>query len=281
MTDHNHCLIIDAHVHIYDCFNVDNMLTSAYKNIRKHADNYGAIKNYTSLLLLTESNGYNYYEALKNNIVPKNSDRDLLLSDWEIIPSTQYINDNSLLAMQNSQGHTIYIAAGRQIITMEGIEVLALSCSTQIKDGLSIDKTISRLTDMDALVILPWGVGKWLGKRGDIVLKLLNRLEPNDIAIGDISGRPKIWPQPKHFKLAKQRGIKILSGTDPLPLRGEERKVGEYGSLLSIQNNISLETEKLKNIICTNKSNIRSYGKQENICNFFVNQFSMRIKALK
>ena len=31
------------------------------------------------------------------------------------------------------------------------------------------------------------------------------------------------------FELARQQGMRIVAGTDPLPLKGEEARVGSYG----------------------------------------------------
>jgi hypothetical protein len=46
--------------------------------------------------------------------------------------------------------------------------------------------------------------------------------------LGDNGGRPRVWTVPQ-FELAKQLGIRILRGTDPLPIKGDERRIGSFG----------------------------------------------------
>ena len=79
-------------------------------------------------------------------------------------------------------------------------------------------------------MVLPWSAGKWLGSRGALMKELVMELPPDGIFIGDSALRPRVVREPAVFKLASKRGIKVLSGSDPLPLEGEERRVASIVS---------------------------------------------------
>ena len=78
------------------------------------------------------------------------------------------------------------------------------------------------------MAVLPWGVGKWLGGRGRMIRDTIQAASASTIFLGDNGGRPWLW-QVGQFDEAKQRGIKVLPGTDPLPIPGEQRRIGTFG----------------------------------------------------
>ena len=63
----------------------------------------------------------------------------------------------------------VLVIAGRQIVSAERIEVLALGTRTQIPDGQPLAATIDAVRADGALAVLPWGFGKWWGARGRMV----------------------------------------------------------------------------------------------------------------
>ena len=61
------------------------------------------------------------------------------------------------------------------------------------------------------------GFGKWIGRRGAVLQKLLATHNYPYLFLGDNSGRPSFWSKPHYFQLAKKQAIRILPDTDPLP----------------------------------------------------------------
>ena len=110
------------------------------------------------VLCFTESNGMNYFENLysNNNFIRNNAN---YLKQNE---------ENSLLCIDSNDKKILFIA-GRQIVTLEKIEVLALGLKENYSDNKSIEEVINYILSKNALPVIPWGVGKWIGKRGAIV----------------------------------------------------------------------------------------------------------------
>ena len=55
-----------------------------------------------------------------------------------------------------------------------------------------------------ALVVIPWGAGKWLGRRGAVLSRYLRSVDDPGIFLGDNGGRPNAW-RPRHFGLGETR----------------------------------------------------------------------------
>src|SRR5690606_32895041 len=65
---------------------------------------------------------------------------------------------------------------------------------------------------------------------GRVVDALIAReADAADVMLADNAGRPRLWSRVPQFAAAAASGMPILAGSDPLPLRGEELRVGTYG----------------------------------------------------
>src|SRR5690606_9902142 len=96
--------------------------------------------------------------------------------------------------------------------------------------GLPVADIVERIRAAGGLAILAWGAGKWLGDRGRVVDDVIARESGRtDVMLADNGGRPRLWPRVPQFETAAEHGLRVLAGTDPLPLRGEERRIGSYG----------------------------------------------------
>jgi hypothetical protein len=58
-------LIVDAHTHIYDCFNLTDFLNSAARNFSDIAKEKDVDLPHSSILLLTETSRDHYFKTLK------------------------------------------------------------------------------------------------------------------------------------------------------------------------------------------------------------------------
>ena len=200
-------LVIDAHIHLYPMFDLAQTIMHAQRNM-KTADAH-AVK----IWLLTERADCAVFQRLLTE--GRIGGKPLLrTADAEVL----LLPDESL-----------YIMAGTQIITREGLELCALATSSRIDDRkMTAAQGIAYLLDRGALVSINWAPGKWWGKRGVVVRELLAQPPQPGVFIGDTAMRPCFWPTPQLMREAVRNGWRIVAGSDPLPFKGEEKSFGRY-----------------------------------------------------
>jgi hypothetical protein len=215
-------LYADAHVHIYRCFDLVRWLDAA----RARA----AALPGPLLLLLTESAGYDYFAALRASAEgspPRDAPRNLTAEVVRAFPVAATREPVSLRA------GGVHLVAGRQLVSSEAIEVLALAADPaaglgRIADGtLAARDLLGRVLAAGAVAVLPWGVGKWLGVRGRRVAALAADPELRGhprFFMGDIAGRCRPWPAPAVFAATR-----VMPGSDILPVPGAEGRLAGYG----------------------------------------------------
>ena len=261
--------LVDAHVHICECFDIANFFTSANQNFKKIT--LGPEKNISTVILLAETSNSYYFKSLQEanetNACFKNE-----FDNWRILRTEE---NNSLVA-KNDKGHSIYVISGRQVVTKEKLEVLALITDKEINDGLAFSDTIDKIKAENALAVIPWGVGKWLGGRGRLLAEYIEKAG-NGIFLGDNGGRPIFWRNPWHFIQAKKKGITILPGSDPLPLPNQEERVGSFGFYLSHNLSCDRPAEDLKKKL-TSVASVEAYGNLQSLTKFLKDQISIRLK---
>ncbi|MGB5633167.1 MAG: hypothetical protein WBM44_25400 [Waterburya sp.] len=215
-------IVVDGHVHIHSCFDLEILLDNALSNFQTLHGHNAAF-----CLALTESKSQNYFHRLFQ--LSQGKESGLNLNFWQIIatdePCSLYAQKSEARST-NTEG--VYLIAGRQVVTLEGLEVLALLTEETFLDGYPIEQTIHDVLESGGIPVIPWGFGKWMGNRGRRLLKLLQSSIPG-LFLADNSGRPIFWPEPVFFQQAKQQGIAILSGTDPFPFKSEVNRPGRAG----------------------------------------------------
>jgi hypothetical protein len=117
-------------------------------------------------------------------------------------------------------------------VTAERLEVLALGCADTIPDGRPVQEVIRQVSGCGALAVIPWGLGKWWGRRGRLVRALLDAPDLPRFCLGDNGGRARVWRSPRLFTVARRRGMSVLPGSDPLPLPSHVTRAGSYGFVL-------------------------------------------------
>tara|TARA_R100000750_G_scaffold62377_1_gene55971 strand:- start:1824 stop:2648 length:825 start_codon:yes stop_codon:yes gene_type:complete len=203
---------VDGHVHIHPHADLAALLEAAVGNLSRLAGEGAG-----PCLLLTETARADVFAEMRaGRRVPPG---------WTI--ETPAADPAAIVACRGS--HRLLLVAGRQIVTSEKLEVLALATCDRFADGASLDETLEALHAAGIPAVLPWGLGKWIGKRGGIVADRIARAKPG-VILGDNKGRPIGWPAPRIFNA--DRGGIVLPGSDPLPIPGSETVVGSYGFLL-------------------------------------------------
>jgi len=271
-------IIVDAHVHIYDCFDVDVLLEAAAANFRYAVHNARLSKKYTGVLLLSETIRDNWFQQTREKC--RQNNQPLIVgnsSNWQLQETHDKVVLKATRVSNDTAEEPIYIMAGRQIITSEGLELLALATDSSFDDGLPLTSLLEIVREQDAIPVLPWAVGKWLGKRGKLLSALLQDAARGDFCLGDNSGRPVFWTNPLHFKQAREKNIRLLPGTDPLPLPDEAGRVGSFGFMIRNKLTNTQPSTDLKNILRDTSSQITTYGQLETPWRFISNQIRLRV----
>jgi hypothetical protein len=262
-------ILVDAHVHIYDCFDISELLDGAISNFTRAAKKLGVKGGFKGVLLLAETSHDNWFQQAK-----------LLdgAGNWMIEQTPDKVVLRAKLVTEDvANKASLYIMAGRQIITAEGLELLALVTDSAFDDGLPIASALAAVHKQDAIPVVPWAVGKWLGKRGKLLSGLLNSSANSDLCVGDNGGRPVFWRNPVHFRQAKNNNICLLPGTDPLPFSSEAGRVGSFGFLIQGKLTKSQPSMDLKQLLRSNDNQLISYGRLESPLRFAINQVRLRM----
>ncbi len=219
-------VLLDAHVHYHEGFSRPAFFDAARRNLAAGARELGLPETVGRGLMFTESAGVDVFGELaaisSTNPAPAN--------EWTFRSTEE---DNSLWALPPGetvppQGRILLIA-GRQIVTRDGLEVLALGCRTPIPDGMSLQRARDSVIENNGVPVVPWGFGKWWFARGRLLAQLLAAGSPGTWFVGDNAGRPRLAPRPPLFARAAENGVFVLPGSDPLPLSGQEGKPGRCG----------------------------------------------------
>lgn len=219
--------LVDCHVHVHPQFDPARLLNAAAANFKAAAARINADSPWSGMLLLTEMSGVGWFEATRSQAVLG----DAGVGNWRLSATAE---PEILVATQPQSAVRLTIVSGRQAETSERIEVLALATCEAIADGLPLDETVAACHAAGALVVLPWGVGKWLGSRGERVIQVLQNHESRlPVLAGDNAGRPWFWPRPRIFAQLEAQGRPVLVGTDPLPLADQASRAGSYGMALN------------------------------------------------
>jgi len=267
-------IIVDAHVHIHDCFNLEKIFDSAHANFKLAAERLGHGNDFTGILLLTETSEDNWFQRLADYADGKNLPNNKKTGTWAF----HRTKETCSLCAKYQNAKKFLLIAGRQVVTAEGLEVLALCTIDSFKDGTPMVDLIELIKDVEGIPVIPWGLGKWFGRRGNILSDYLATLKDTKVFLGDNSGRPTLLPLPSHFQLAKEKGIHILPGSDPLPFETEFNYVGSFGFIIPVIISEDYPAKELKQTLMKPTLSIKSYGDLENHFRFFRNQIKMQLK---
>jgi hypothetical protein len=235
---------IDAHVHLHDARDAVRTLEQAAATFSRAAPDAQM-----GVCMLAERDGFDVFSSLRSRLRGTAEAESLWLDE----------------------GRTLLVVAGRQIVSLEGLEILALATAAPIRlEGWPAGEIIAALRAHDALPVLPWGVGKWLGPRGRLVDRLLTQ-EP-DLFLGDNGGRPGFWPVPRFG-----RGARVLPGSDALPFTGSAFAIGGFGCLVNCDLPADRPAEALRRALRDPEIEAVRYGALAGPLRFAVDQARLRL----
>lgn len=243
----NPAYLVDGHAHIYPSFSLSIALRSASSAL---GDLY---PNTPRVICLAEPADCNVFEQLSR--FPHLGDDGLLIR----------VDDGCLRVESGNSSPLCFVLPGRQVVTAENIEVLALNVKDDIQNGLSAVDTVRCAIDLGALPVLAWSPGKWFFERKAVIERVLETFGPAEIAIGDTTLRPVGWSTPQLMRSALDAGYRVLCGSDPLPLPGEERRLGSYMTELCRNGPRVKPSEMISGFLKNNDTETRPVGSRGNI----------------
>ena len=252
---------VDGHVHFHELDLVPPTLDAA-------ADNFRALGVDTvrplGALLLTQTAGERVFERL----------RELTqIRHWRIsaVPG----EPETLLARRGDS--TVAIVCGRQVRAADGLEVLGLGTCNTFDDGRPFLESVQAVRQSGALTVVPWAVGKWLGRRGQRVRDTLASIAPQEVFVGDNGGRLNLLGKPPLVREFQRRGFRVLPGTDPFPFGADHRRVGRFGFLADLTPTEEAPWRNLRAWLLHPGSVPRPFGRALGPVAFLFNQLGIRI----
>ncbi|MGD9972852.1 MAG: class I SAM-dependent methyltransferase [Desulfatirhabdiaceae bacterium] len=270
MTDTEHFLLLmDGHVHFRPGYDPELFLTAAWNNFRAISiDRYGTEK-FAGFLLLTEVETEKMFPMWKQAAVDQKR-----IGNWK----PELTGDPCCLRFENGKFQSLYLVAGEQIVTAEKLEVLSLFCAQHMDDGRTLSETVHAIQKAGGIPVVPWGFGKWLGKRGRILIELIRTAAPDTFFLGETRHRPNILPAPHPFREAVLKQLRILPGSDTLPMISEQTRAGSYGMAFRISEKQDMRHpgKQLKSVLMNAAIPGISFGAPEKLSRFIQNQIELR-----
>lgn len=218
---------VDTHAHLHPVFDLESALQAALGHARRAAAG-------TCVLCLTRGLREPAFDHLRATGFVGSLRFEAAPGDPAVLVSRGGMTRPSLVLVD-----------GRQLVSAENIEVLALAVPADavegLPSGLSLEKTLSAVTETGAVAVLPHGVGKWIGRRGQLVSRAIDlaagapsqavrdRFGGRRLCVADNAGRFTLGPRPAIFDQAAALGLTVLAGSDPLPLRRCSARLGGLG----------------------------------------------------
>lgn len=251
---------VDTHVHLYREYDATRLFRAAAAHAAKAAQQAGIVLE-SLVLCLTEGSDAGAFETLARG------ERGVRCAP----------TGEPVALRVEGFGLPIFMVRGRQIVSREGLETLAIGRPGQWPDRqMDLGDLIARIAADGGRAIVPWGVGKWRGHRGAVLRELIRRDDRPPFALGDNGGRPWFWAWPRHFRLAAARGIAILPGSDPLPIPGEEATAGRCLAVAEAEIDPAHPATSLVRALSEGRFSPLAAGGREKLGRFIRNQYRIR-----
>ncbi len=257
-------MLIDAHTHLYDCFDRATYFDATLTTIRRAKAQHGLYlgpdtnKHTPACLMLAEPEGIHAFKSLRRQ-------GELDGGRWRFIPRDDGL---SLIAQCEGRDELILIE-GRQFQATDRVEILSLCCDKLIPDyRYTTEQVLEQVIQAGGLAVIPIGVGKWWWARGRIIDRVLNDPLSEKICLGDNAGRLAMCPTPRHFIEAQRCGVWVLPGSGALPFRSQTTRVGRYGLILEKPIKRNTPAESIKQTILAGGKQPQVYGRPDGLGNF-------------
>ena len=256
---------VDCHVHLYPGYDLSRAVACSWENLKREFSD-DPLGQCWCLTSPPGVDGLALARELALSALPKVRLRDIADANGGVC----------LLA--DTAGGPILIVPGTQAISDEKLELLSLGAELPSSTVGSLKKLVTETRKRGGLPVIPWGVGKWLGRRGRVLSAMLDERD-DTLILADNANRPWWWPYPALLAKARTEGLIVVSGTDPLPIVNDERRIGSAGIVVD-EADIETVWIRARELICaSNQSGIRVFGRPMASGSFVGNQIRLRTRS--
>ena len=261
--------LLDAHVHLHDGFSVPSFLNSAAKNFNLAADRLSTrlstskpIVRVLAICALGDECPLARFREESHG--------------WSVTSP----DEHSLVLTSNESNGTLVLVAGRQVVTSEKLEVLSLFSSQPISQRKTLLETVKEVVAAEGVPVLPWGFGKWAFGRGQKLRSFLRSLDsdtPCNVLLGDNGCRWERW-RSEVFAEAERSGIRVIAGSDPLPVASHVRRAGSFGSVLKNELDFENPVKWLRDELRQTDASPPTFGSCRSLLSLVSDQICVRLK---
>jgi hypothetical protein len=257
-------VLVDGHVHIHPCFQVSEFLDAAAANVCRASSAMGLPDRTLGVLLLTDMG--------EEDGIARISGAVRSIERWTV----QRTGEDGSAVLWREGRPCLVVAAGRQLRTSDGLEVLALLTPRRIPDGGPLQEVVTAARSAGAVPVIPWGFGKWLWRRGRLVSEALGTLG-SPLFLGDNGGRPAVGPTPGLLRSAARDGRLVIPGSDPLPFLDHEARVASYGFVAETAVDLDRPASHLRQWLLAADAQPPVFGWRRSVAGFSRDQVRMQL----
>ncbi len=262
-------VLVDAHVHLHPRYDEGRFFDAALRNFREAAEAMEVGEDWHGVLVFTEVSGVDRFGALVSR------SGDSLGGGWTVEATSEEV---SLRLRRREEERGLTVVAGRQVQTAEGLEVLCFPLRRSISDGLPILDVLRLAPERGSLSVVPWGFGKWMGRRGRTLRALLDHEPELPFLLADTGHRPRWLPGPSRIRGSEPPGRPIVTGSDPLPLPGEEARAGSCCFTATVHGFEERPAEGLRAALAALDRSPERYERRAGIGRMTTSQVGMQIR---
>lgn len=227
-------ILADLHTHIYPGFELGRAVDLAWENFEanlRFSDRSSPVLN---IIGLTERRDCNFYSDLESGKINLSGDRSVRCLEG-CIEITR-------------AAHTLLVFPGRQLNTVERVELLSLGSDQRISSGQPLIQTLQQITAAGAVPVVNWAPGKWWFGRGKLIRQLIESYQ-GDFLLGDTSLRPMGYPWPSLMSLGRKFNRQVVFGSDPLTDPSEQNNIGRYCSRYEAEFDLAKPSESYRKLL--------------------------------
>jgi hypothetical protein len=261
-------ILLDTHVHLYQPGELQGLLDAVHRHFHRWTAAAGrrpSESHWGLCLLEARTPGILAELARQVRRLPGPD----AAGPWRL----EATGEDLRLKARHHSGAGITLFLGRQMVTRERLEVLSLGALPEMPAPQTLEATLAATVAAGGIAVIPWSPGKWLGPRGQAVARLVRETrQAPPFCLGDICSRPRLpgWPSP--FREARRRGIRVLAGSDPLPLPGGWAKAGRYATRIDTPWQGDLTLAQLKQLLAPEGPNLQPVGTRLGLAAFLREQ---------
>lgn len=273
-------ILFDSHVHLYKVEYLPHLLWHARSNFENIARKMGLEKPDCAICLTQTSRSPSFQKVMEScgNLVsnPESSNR------WSMETTNESNTIELKSASEKEEPFSIFLIGGQQIVCSERLELLSIGNETMVPDGLSLDETLSKINASGGIPVIPWGVGKWLGKRGKILKQIILKNRKYPFFLGDNSARLIFWQFDRIMSMARKFNIQTINGSDPNMFPSSLVISGSYGVLFwDVFINPNEPAKTVRTLLIDDRTKKSNYGKPQTVGFFLLNQIKLNLNRIK